>query len=84
MYSAYRKAHPESATERDIAEGLADLFVDYMLGTKDANSIKKQGWIKRNIKKVANRLSILWHYRNNAKAVLTIFNDIRSGKYADK
>lgn len=84
MYQAYRKAHPEAATERDIAEGLADLFVDYMLGTKDANAIKKQGWIKRNIKKVANRLSILWHYRNNAKAVLTLFNDIRSGKYADK
>lgn len=84
MYSAYRKAHPEAATERDVAEGLADLFVDYMLGTKDANRIKKQGWIKRNIKKVANRLSILWHYRNNAKAVLTLFNDIKSGKYADK
>lgn len=84
MYQAYRKAHPEAATERDIAEGLADLFVDYMLGTKDSNAIKKQGWIKRNIKKVANRLSILWHYRNNAKAVLTLFNDIRSGKYADK
>lgn len=84
MYYAYRKAHPEAATERDVAEGLADLFVDYMLGTKDANSIKKQGWIKRNIKKVANRLSILWHYRNNAKAVLTLFNDIKSGKYADK
>jgi hypothetical protein len=55
-----------------------------MLGTKDANSIKKQGWIKRNIKKVANRLSILLHYRNNAKAILTLFNDIKSGKYADK
>ena len=84
MYSAYRKAHPEAATERDVAEGLADLFVDYMLGTKDANDIKKQGWIKRNIKKVANRLSILWHYRNNAKTILTLFNDIKSGKYADK
>lgn len=84
MYSAYRKAHPEAATERDVAEGLADLFVDYMLGTKDANAIKKQGWIKRNIKKVANRLSILWNYRNNAKAVLALFNDIKSGKYADK
>ena len=84
MYSAYRKAHPEAAAERDVAEGLADLFVDYMLGTKDANTIKKQGWIKRNIKKVANRLSILWHYRNNAKTILTLFNDIRSGKYADK
>lgn len=84
MYSAYRKAHPEAATERDVAEGLADLFVDYMLGTKDANAIKKQGWIKRNVKKVANRLSILWHYRNNAKTVLTLFNDIKSGKYADK
>lgn len=84
MYQAYRKAHPEAATERDIAEGLADLFVDYMLGTKDANAIKKQGWIKRNIKKVANRLSILWHYRNNAKTILTLFNDIKSGKYADK
>ena len=84
MYSVYRKAHPEAATERDIAEGLADLFVDYMLGTKDANAIKKQGWIKRNIKKVANRLSILWHYRNNAKTILTLFNDIKSGKYADK
>lgn len=84
MYSAYRKAHPEATTERDVAEGLADLFVDYMLGTKDANAIKKQGWIKMNIKKVANRLSILWHYRNNAKMVLTLFNDIKSGKYADK
>ena len=84
MYSAYRKTHPEATTERDIAEGLADLFVDYMLGTKDANTIKKQGWIKRNIKKVANRLSILWHYRNNAKTILTLFNDIKSGKYADK
>lgn len=84
MYSAYRKAHPEATTERDVAEGLADLFVDYMLGTKDANAIKKQGWIKRNIKKVANRLSILWHYRNNAKTVLTLFSDIKSGKYANK
>ena len=84
MYSAYRKAHPEAATERDVAEGLADLFVDYMLGTKDANAIKKQGWIKRNIKKVANRLSILWHYGNNSKAILTLFSDIKSGKYADK
>lgn len=84
MYQAYRKAHPEAATERDVAEGLADLFVDYMLGTKDANAIKKQGWIKRNIKKVANRLSILWHYRNNAKTILTLFNDIKSGKYAYK
>lgn len=84
MYSAYRKAHPEAAAERDIAEGLADLFVDYMLGTKDANAIKKQGWIKRNIKKVANRLSILWHYGNNSKAILTLFSDIKSGKYADK
>lgn len=84
MYSAYRKTHPEATTERDVAEGLADLFVDYMLGTKDANAIKKQGWIKRNIKKVANRLSILWHYRNNAKTILTLFNDIKSGKYADK
>ena len=84
MYQEYRKAHPEATTERDVAEGLADLFVDYMLGTKDANSIKKQGWIKRNIKKVANRLSILWHYRNNAKTILTLFNDIKSGKYADK
>lgn len=84
MYSAYRKDHPEAATERDVAEGLADLFVDYMLGTKDANAIKKQGWIKRNVKKVANRLSILWHYRNNAKAVLTLFNNIKSGKYADR
>lgn len=84
MYSAYRKAHPEAATERDVAEGLADLFVDYMLGTKDANAIKKQGWIKRNIKKVANRLSILWHYGNNSKAILTLFSDIKSGKYAYK
>lgn len=84
MYSAYRKAHPEATTERDVAEGLADLFVDYMLGTKDANAIKKQGWIKRNIKKVANRLSILWHYGNNSKAILTLFSDIKSGKYADK
>lgn len=84
MYSAYRKAHPEAATERDVAEGLADLFVDYMLGTKDANAIKKQGWIKRNIKKLANRLSILWHYGNNSKAILTLFSDIKSGKYADK
>lgn len=84
MYSAYRKAHPEAATERDVAEGLADLFVDYMLGTKDANAIKKQGLIKRNIKKVANRLSILWHYGNNSKAILTLFSDIKSGKYADK
>ena len=84
MYSAYRKAHPEATTERDVAEGLADLFVDYMLGTKDANAIKKQGWVKRNIKKVANRLSILWHYGNNSKAILTLFSDIKSGKYADK
>lgn len=84
MYQAYRKAHPEAATERDVAEGLADLFVDYMLGTKDVSIIKKQGWVKRNIKKVANRLSILWHYRNNAKTILTLFNDIKSGKYADK
>lgn len=84
MYSAYRKAHPEATTERDVAEGLADLFVDYMIGTKDANAIKKQGWIKRNIKKVANRLSILWHYGNNSKAILALFSDIKSGKYADK
>jgi len=35
MYDAYVK-HNGALTEREVAEGLADLFTDYMMGTKDA------------------------------------------------
>lgn len=80
MYKAYRK-HNGALSDRDVAEGLADLFVDYMQGTKDARQIGKQGWIKTTLKKFATRACMIMKYRGDYSTIAKMFEGTRSGKY---
>lgn len=80
MYKAYRK-HNGALSDREVAEGLADLFVDYMQGTKDARQIGKQGWIKTTLKKFATRACMIMKYRGDYSTIAKMFEGTRSGKY---
>ena len=80
MYKAYRK-HNGALSDREVAEGLADLFVDYMQGTKDARQIGKQGWIKTTFKKFATRACMIMKYRGDYSTIAKMFEGTRSGKY---
>lgn len=82
MYEMYKDSHSRTLSDREVAEGLADMFVAYMEGTKDAREIKKSGWLKQNIKKLASRFTLILRFGlNDSKIILNMFNDIRSGKY---
>lgn len=80
MYKAYRK-HNGALSDRDVAEGLADLFVDYMQGTKDARQIGNQGWIKTIIKKFSTRAYMFMKYRGDYSTIAKMFESTRSGEY---
>lgn len=80
MYKAYRK-HNGALSDIEVAEGLADLFVDYMQGTKDARQIGKQGWIKTTLKKFATRACMIMKYRGDYSTIAKMFEGTRSGKY---
>lgn len=80
MYKAYRK-HNGTLSDREVAEGLADLFVDYMQGTKDARQIGNQGWIKTTLKKFASRACMIMKYRGDYSTIAKMFEGTRSGKY---
>lgn len=80
MYKAYRK-HNGALSDRDVAEGLADLFVDYMQGTKDARQIGNQGWIKTTIKKFSTRAYMFMKYRGDYSTIAKMFESTRSGEY---
>ncbi len=82
MYKAYRK-HNGDLSDREVAEGLADLFVDYMSGTKDAKQISNQGWIKTTLKKFATRACMIMKYRGDYSTIAKMFEGTRSGKYKD-
>lgn len=82
MYKAYRK-HNGALSDREVAEGLADLFVDYMQGTKDARQIGKQGWIKTILKKFSTRAYMFMKYRGDYSNIAKMFEGTRSGKYRD-
>ena len=78
MYTAYRK-HNGALTEREVAEGLADLFVDYMMGTRDARELGKQGWVKTTLKKFGTRLCMMLKYRGDYNTIAKMFETTRSG-----
>ena len=80
MYKAYRK-HNGALTEREVAEGLADLFVDYMMGTKDARELGKQGWLKTTLKKFGTRLCMMLKYRGDYNTIARMFESTRSGEF---
>ena len=83
MYDAYRE-HNGNLTDREVAEGLADLFVDYMMGTKDARTIGKQGWAKTIVKKVASRIGMWMKYGRDYSNIAKMFQNVRKGEYADR
>lgn len=80
MYKAYRK-HNGALSDREVAEGLADLFVDYMQGTKDARQIGNQGWIKTTLKKFATRAHMIMKYHGDYSTIAKMFEGTRAGKY---
>lgn len=84
IYSLYKKYNKDSVTDRDIAEGLADLFVDYMAGEKVEKQLRKYGVVKRVCKKLFTRVQLLWKYGFGGAQIIRTFGAISKGKYASK
>ena len=84
IYKLYKKYNKDAKTDRDVAEGLADLFVDYMAGEKVEKQLRKYGVIRRVCKKLFTRAQLLWRYGFKGADIIRTFGAISKGKYASK
>lgn len=81
MYELYRKSNPGS-TERDCAEGLADLFADFMSGNREAQEMGGNGIVRRFFKRLGTRISMFWTYGTASNEIRKVFNNARAGNYS--
>lgn len=81
MYSNYRKKHPD-LSDREIAEALADLFVDYMAGEKVQKDLAvfDKAW-RRTLQKMWSRIKLFRAFGLNGFGAIRLFNAISNGKY---
>ena len=86
LYAAYRShiAHGNSLTEREVAEGLCDMFTDYMTNKTKLKSSKGFGKVKAFFKNVAFHIGMFAKYRSKYAKFIGLYNDINRGKYADR
>lgn len=85
IYDAYRSHNGEKLSERAVAEGLADMFVDYMSNKREYKNAK---WYKKPVilfKKVGILASLvnMLGYRQ-AKAMFRIYGETNKGKINER
>lgn len=78
VYDRYRKANGANLTEREVAEGLADMFVDYMAGGSASGTLAR---IFNNIKFAMGLLSK--YGLMNAIRMTRFLAKVNSGKFAN-
>ncbi len=86
LYAAYRShiANGNSLTEREVAEGLCDMFTDYMTNKTKLKTAEGFGKIKAFFKNVAFHIGMFARYRSKYAKFIGLYNDINRGKYADR
>lgn len=84
FYKMYRDVHGKNMSERSVAEGLADMFVDYMSKKVEAKNAKGFGKIFKWFKCFGFALNMLYNYGiKNTWNMYTVYHNMNSGKYAN-
>jgi len=83
FYSIYRSKNGENLTERQVAEGLADLFVDYMSNKILPKNAKWYHKIFRWFRSAGYALWMCWNYGiSNTRKMYTVYQNANAGEYA--
>ena len=85
FYAMYRDKYGKDLSDRDVAEGLCDLFVDYMNLKMQHKMAKGFGKIYSWFKKVAFNIGMCIKFGlTNSIKFYQLHQDINRGKYANK
>ena len=85
FYAMYRDKYGKDLSDRDVAEGLCDLFVDYMNLKMQHKRAKGFGKIYSWFKKVAFNIGMCIKFGlTNSIKFYQLHQDINRGKYANK
>jgi hypothetical protein len=83
FYDIYRSKNGNDLTERQVAEGLADLFVDYMSKRILPKNAKWYNKIFKWFKITGYALNMCWNYGiSNTRKMYTVYQNMNAGKYA--
>lgn len=85
FYKMYRSLHSgEVLTDRDVAEGLADMFTDYMINKNSVKNVKGIAKIKAWFNKVKFLLAMTWGLGlSNSIKTFAFYHKINAGKFAN-
>jgi hypothetical protein len=84
FYSIYRSKNGQNLSERQVAEGLADLFVDYMSRRSAIKNAKWYNKIFKWFKFIGYSILVCSKYGiSNTKKMYTVYQNANTGKYAN-
>jgi hypothetical protein len=85
FYRIYRSKNGDELTERQVAEGLADLFVDYMSKRILPENAKWYQKIFKWFKTAGYALKMCWDYGiTNTRKMYTVYQNMNAGEYANE
>ena len=84
LYDSYRSYNGKSLSDRDVAEGLADQFVDYMSNWQSFKESKGFSKIKPLFKTIGFYIGVGRNYGfNTLRNLFQLYRDTNKGKYAN-
>ena len=84
LYDSYRSYNGKSLSDRDVAEGLADQFVDYMSNWQSFKESKGFSKIKPLFKTIGFYVGVGRNYGfNTLRNLFQLYRDTNNGKYAN-
>lgn len=84
LYDSYRSYNGKSLSDRDVAEGLADQFVDYMSNWQSFKESKGFSKIKPLFKTIGFYIGVGRNYGfKTLRNLFQLYRDINKGKYAN-
>lgn len=84
FYELYRKYNGNNLSDREVAEGLADMFTDYMTNKEDVRKAKWYSKIFKWFKCLGFHIGMLAKYKSAYINFLSMYHDINNGKYKDR
>lgn len=84
LYDSYRSYNGKSLSDRDVAEGLADQFVDYMSNWQSFKESKGFSKIKQLFKTIGFYIGVGRNYGfKTLRNLFQLYRDTNKGKYAN-
>ena len=83
-YELYRKYNGNGLSERDVAEGLADMFTDYMYNKQAIRNTKGFDKFFKWCKGLLFHMGMYFRYGRSWNEYLYLYNSINKGNYANR